>query len=63
MFDKINIKKFSNDLYLGCKDLKNRVNDFSKFIKYYENNIDKQKYLLKLRKNIYSIVCKISDDE
>ena len=46
--------------------MKNRVIDYSQFIKYYEYNIDKQlndkKYLLKLRKNIYSIVCKISDE-
>ncbi len=64
--DNINITKFSNELYSKFKDLKNRVNDYSKFIKYYESNIDKKlnnkTYLLTLRKKIYSIVCSISSE-
>ena len=57
--DNINVTKFSNTLYHDFKTFKNRVNNFDSFIEEYEKQIDKKnyqgkKYLLFLKKKIYS---------
>ena len=63
--DNINVTKFSNKLYSEFIIYKNRINNFNDFIGYYEKKIDKntfqgRKYLLYLKKRIYSEVCSIS---
>ena len=63
--DNINVTKFSNKLYGDFITFKNRINDFELFIEFYNKTIDKnkyqgKKYLLFLKKKIYTELCTIS---
>ena len=63
--DNINVTKFSNKLYEDFIMFKNRVNNFELFIEFYNKTIDKnkyqgKKYLLFLKKKIYTEICSIS---